>query len=312
MLPPRNVLIFHAGALGDFVLSWPLALALGRLYPQSRIIYVTHASKGALAERVLRVEAVDGEVGGWHALYSDDASALPERATKLLSGAHSIFSFVSKAEDAWTRNVARLATHATVTTLTAKPQAAEGIHASAHLLREIAPLPAVHGAMAQMLNSIQDRGAGGWRGGEFVVIHPGAGAREKCWPLERFVELISQIRARGRNVRVLLGEVEAERYSPTEIDFITRAAGSVMRLDTPLQLFEELTTADAFIGNDSGPGHLAGIIGVPTISIFRTTEPEVWKPLGPRVTALSGDVTPKDILTVLHSFPSFPSPAGRG
>src|ERR1700678_801872 len=57
----RNVLIFHSGALGDFVLSWPLALALGRLYPQSRIIYVAPASKGKLAERVLRIESVDGE-----------------------------------------------------------------------------------------------------------------------------------------------------------------------------------------------------------------------------------------------------------
>src|SRR5688500_10724765 len=61
----RNVLIFHAGALGDFVLSWPLALALGRLYPQSRVIYVTAGQKGALAERVLRVDSTDIE-SGWH------------------------------------------------------------------------------------------------------------------------------------------------------------------------------------------------------------------------------------------------------
>ena len=47
----RNVLIFHAGALGDFVLSWPLVMALGRLHPQSRIIVVTHASKGRLPGR---------------------------------------------------------------------------------------------------------------------------------------------------------------------------------------------------------------------------------------------------------------------
>lgn len=46
----RNVLIFHAGALGDFVRSWPLGLALGRLYPQSRVIYITHRQKGQLAE----------------------------------------------------------------------------------------------------------------------------------------------------------------------------------------------------------------------------------------------------------------------
>ncbi len=169
MLPPRNVLIFHAGALGDFVLSWPLALALGRLHPQSRIIYVTAASKGALAERVLRVEAVDGETGGWHALFADDAGALPERARKLLEGAHSIYSFVAKSGDGWTRNVARLAPRATVTTLDAKPHAdSGGAHVSQYLLNQLAPHPAVHGAMAQILKSIADRGVGGWRGGDQV------------------------------------------------------------------------------------------------------------------------------------------------
>src|SRR3982074_1768604 len=65
MLARRNVLIFHLGALGDFLLTWPVALALGRLHPQSRIFYVTHAGKGRLAEQVLRIEAADIE-SGWH------------------------------------------------------------------------------------------------------------------------------------------------------------------------------------------------------------------------------------------------------
>ena len=46
-------------------------LALGRLHPQSRIIVVTHASKGALAEAALRVESTDIEQG-WHALFADN------------------------------------------------------------------------------------------------------------------------------------------------------------------------------------------------------------------------------------------------
>ncbi|HWP39838.1 MAG TPA: hypothetical protein VNL70_02845, partial [Tepidisphaeraceae bacterium] len=59
----RNVLIFHQAALGDFVVTWPIAMALSRIWPQSRIIYVTHGQKGALAERVLRVERADAEAG---------------------------------------------------------------------------------------------------------------------------------------------------------------------------------------------------------------------------------------------------------
>src|SRR3954453_3483305 len=93
----RNVLILHAGALGDFVLAWPLILALGRLHPQSRIIVVTHASKGALAEAALRVESSDID-HGWHGVYASGGD-VPEHVTKLLQAAHSIYSFVSAEGD---------------------------------------------------------------------------------------------------------------------------------------------------------------------------------------------------------------------
>ena len=75
----RNVLIFHAGALGDFVLTWPFAVALGRIFPQSRIVYVTAGQKGKLAERALRLESADAEAG-WHALHG--GGELPERSAK--------------------------------------------------------------------------------------------------------------------------------------------------------------------------------------------------------------------------------------
>ena len=72
MLPKRNILLFHLGALGDFVLTWPLAMALARIHPQSRIIYVTHGQKGKLAEKVLHIESTDVE-GGWHHLFGSPA-----------------------------------------------------------------------------------------------------------------------------------------------------------------------------------------------------------------------------------------------
>src|SRR5947208_2562172 len=136
MLPRRNVLIFHSGALGDFILTWPLALALGRLFPQSRIFYVTHRQKGLLAERVLRVESVDVE-GGWHHLFSESPSApppLPEPAANLLTRAHAVFTFMAGPDSTWTRNVARLAPEAQVISLSPAPQGDFGGHLSEDLL----------------------------------------------------------------------------------------------------------------------------------------------------------------------------------
>ena len=103
----RNILIFHSGALGDFVQTWPLGLALGRLYPQSRVVYVTQRQKGLLAEKAMRLEFADVE-SGWHHLFGD-AARLPEICRNKLASAHSIFTFMAKPGDPWMNAVASIA-----------------------------------------------------------------------------------------------------------------------------------------------------------------------------------------------------------
>ena len=286
MPPGRNILLFHAGALGDFVVTWPLALALARLYPQSRVFYVTQRSKGALAERVLRVESVDNEAG-WHALFANDAVTLPEPQAKLLSGAHSVVSFVSSGTDAWAANVRRLAPAAELMPLTVRPPADFEGHVTDHLLAQLSPWPAAQAEMAQVLRSVAARGVSARAPGPGgpVVVHPGSGAAHKCWPAERFLALIDRLRRSGRDVRVLLGEVELEKWDRATIDRFTSSAAPA-RPATYVELHDELTRAAAFVGNDTGPTHLAGIIGVPTVALFGPSNPTHWRPLGPNVQVL--------------------------
>src|SRR5215213_3409689 len=185
MPPGRNILVFHAGALGDFVVTWPLALALARLHPQSRIFYVTQRGKGALAERVLRVESADAE-SGWHPLYASGGAGLGETQSRLLTGAHSVISFVAGREDVWTANVRRLAPAAELLPMTVSPPADFAGHVTDHLLSQLGAWPAAQATLVQLLRSIASRGlpagpaAAGAAGA--VVIHPGSGAARKCWP----------------------------------------------------------------------------------------------------------------------------------
>src|SRR5580704_31224 len=144
----RNVLIFHSGALGDFAQTWPLGLALGRLYPQSRVVYVTQRQKGLLAEKAMRLEFADVE-SGWHHLFGD-AARLPENCRNKLESAHSIFTFIAKPGDAWMDAVASIAPKARVMAVNAGPW-----H---QILESLAPVPTVQAAMSQMLASIADRG----------------------------------------------------------------------------------------------------------------------------------------------------------
>ena len=294
----RNVLILHAGALGDFVLAWPLVMALGRIHPQSRIIVVTHASKGSLVEAALRVESADIE-HGWHSVYAEGgASPTDDRVTRLLAGAHSIYSFVSAPADAATDNLRRLAGgEAPVVPLAPRPPADFTRHATDYLADQLKPVPTVHAAVQQMIKSIATRGISAGRSalGD-VVVHPGSGSPDKCWPLERFAKLIEKLRHKHRTLRVLLGEAELERFKPAEIATLESAGAEVRKPASYLALFNELRTASLFIGHDSGPSHLAGVMGVPTVAVFGPTDPAVWKPLGPHVSVVRGQ--PLDKLSV--------------
>ena len=287
MIPPvmlrRNVLIFHSAALGDFVLTWPFAMALGRIYPQSRIVYVTGRGKGLLAERALRLESADGE-GGWHQLFAGEGE-LPERAGKLLAGAHAVYAF-AKPNPVWESNVRRLNPAANVVVIDVPVDDPKPGHWTERLLERLSPQRPEREATRQMLRSVAERGIGlARRGGGGVVLHPGSGSPDKCWPIDRFIELAGRLRTTGRPVRFLVGDVERDRWSTDNLRRLSTAA-DVRHPATLVDLLTELTTADAFVGNDSGPTHLAGIVGVPTVAVFGPTDPARWHPLGPTVQTL--------------------------
>jgi ADP-heptose:LPS heptosyltransferase len=287
----RNILLFHQGALGDFILTWPIALALARIYPQSRVFYVTHSEKGKLAERALRVEWADAEAG-WHGLFGDGGTPLPDAPGRLLVGAHSVVSFLSSADSPFVANVRRLAPETNVLAINPTPPDDFTGHATEFQLEQLKPWPAAHAAAEQILRSIQTRGVGvSRRAAErpYVSLHPGSGSPAKNWPVERFLELGGRLVDAGHVVRVTLGEVERERWPKTTIQQFERIGAAVWPR-TYVELMDEFLGAAAFIGNDSGPGHLAGVLGVPMLTLFGPTDPARWKPLGPRVEAIRGEL----------------------
>lgn len=274
----RNVLIFHQAAFGDFVATWPLAMAMGRLFPQSRIFYVTASEKGKLAERAIRVDSTDTEAG-WHTLFGESPK-LPEATAKLLAGAHTVVNFVARPDDLWTRNVRAITPDAKLFTMSTRAAPGSG-PVTQWLVDDLHDAPAAAEAVRQMLRSIADRGLGTHRpAGKIAVLHPGSGSEHKNWPIERFTDLAARLKAMGFDVRITLGEVEAEKWAEKTVSAL-ESVGNVVRPRTYLELYDLLVPASLFIGNDSGPGHLAAMIGVPTISLFGPTDPAVWKPIGP-------------------------------
>jgi heptosyltransferase-3 len=293
----RNVLIFHSGALGDFVLTWPMTLALARLFPQSRIFYVTQTQKGALAEEVLRVECADVE-SGWHGLFAEPPQ-LPGPADALLRGAHTIVNFAADSGGPWETNVRAICPAARLSLPSTKPSDDFAGHMVDFLIEQWRDWPAAHAMAQAILRGINERGISTTApDSKAILIHPGSGSPLKNWPAERFLELAGQLKRDGLRVRFILGEVELEQW-PAEKIALFAEAGELRRPATYVDLLAECSRARLFIGNDSGPAHLAGIIGIPTIALFGPMPPRRWKPLGPKVQAIDGPlevISVKDVL----------------
>jgi ADP-heptose:LPS heptosyltransferase len=127
-----------------------------------------------------------------------------------------------------------------------------------------------------------------------VAIHPGAGNVTKQWPTEHFATLIDLLIEReGVNVMMIGG--------PDEVSVVKElmqrtqhpnAVGS-MAGRTPLaDLPRLLLNCALYIGNDSGPKHIAAAVGLPTIGIHSgVVDPVEWGPLGPRAVALRRNMT---------------------
>lgn len=277
----RNVLLFHNAALGDFVMTWPIAVAVGRVLAQSRVMYVTAASKGRLAERLIGVEAVDAEAG-WHGLHADDPT-LPETPAKLLKSLQMAIVFSKAPDERFLSNLRTLAGDAPVVHLSPNPPA--GVHVWEHQLVQLQSSPILHNAVQQVQRLVDSNGLGrtGTPSARQLVIHPGSGAERKNWQVERFIGVARIMHERGWKTTFTLGEVERERMSTAQIATM-KEAGEVRSCDTLDALADAIAGAAAYLGNDSGPTHLAAILGKPTLAMFGpTSDPVAWAPRGPGV-----------------------------
>jgi ADP-heptose:LPS heptosyltransferase len=120
-----------------------------------------------------------------------------------------------------------------------------------------------------------------------LILAPGSGSREKNWPAAFFKAIADWWRQKFNGaVVVVLGPVEDERGG-----FVSLCRGSVVARGLNLgQLSALLSRCLLYVGNDSGPTHLAAALGVCTVALFGPTDPRQWSPRGPKVTVLRNEI----------------------
>lgn len=118
-----------------------------------------------------------------------------------------------------------------------------------------------------------------------VLVHTGAGQPVRIWPLPRYHHLVARLREQGYRVQVACDPDQREWW-------LLAGEREIVTPPTVQSLMEVIDQAGAFIGNDSGPSHLAAFCGVPTFTIFGPQLPEWFAPLHPAGESLPGKACP--------------------
>jgi len=290
----QSVLAIHAGALGDVILMGHLLAGLG-----GRTTIVARGELAGLLAGPAANAAMDFDALPMHEVFLDDPPA--DCALAGLLGRHdALVSWFAAGDERAEARLVEMCGASQVAFLPTRPPE----DFAGHLLELWAgELPASWSAATRGQLTCPPAWSipGAWSAaaaaalgelgiqvpGRYAVIHPGAGAEAKCWPLEGFLEVASTLRGGGLAVVFALGPVELDRWPERRVRRVC-GAFPVLAGERLSVLAGVLAGAAGYLGNDSGVSHLAAAVGTRTVALFGPTDPKHFHPLGPHVQVLKG------------------------
>lgn len=290
---PASIMVYVGlDLLGDGLMKLPFAFALRAAFPRARIVWV--AGRGASVYASTLAPLVAGLIDevienaglrrdAWNPLTPKplagrrfDLVIDTQRHVRTTLGLRRVAhgAFVSGAMG-WIlsdfRPASGTAKHAALSRqLMALVEAASGAPADA---RHLPPRddPANDAEARRLLPDLPE-------GRVYVGLAPGAGRKDKIWPLTRFLEVGAAQAQAGRVPVVLLGPYERDWAQEV------RAALPGALLPLPVDASPLLTVAlakrlAAAVANDSGQGHLLAAARTPLVSLFGPSDPAKFAPM---------------------------------
>jgi lipopolysaccharide heptosyltransferase I len=157
------------------------------------------------------------------------------------------------------------------------------------------PIPGNPVAEATVARWLEEEGVK--PGTPLILLNPGSGGDHKRWAVEAFRPL-------GEELAVRLGSRVAITWGPGE-EPLARATAHGMRtgaLVPPPTTIPEMVAlfrrATLVVGGDTGPIHVAAVLGVPTVGLYGPTSARRNGPYGPRAAAIQSPTGRMDGISV--------------
>lgn len=298
-----NILVIKLSALGDFVLAMPAFAAIRAHHAGARITLLTTQPFAALAQAAPWFDAVaiDSRPRWWDfsgvlALRRRLREAAPAMVYDLqTSDRSSAYRRLLPASIGWS-GIARGASH---------PHAnpARDVLHTLDRQREQLAMAGIEKFPSPALDWL--RGARPDLPARYGVLVPGAAPSrpEKRWPVAGFAEVARAMVARDV-APVIAGSVADAPVTQALHGAVPEAIDLAGHTDL-FGLAALLGHAEWVVGNDTGPMHLAALLGVPTVVLFgRASDPVLTAPRGAAVRILAApDLAQLDALQVVAALP---------
>ena len=322
-MDPGRLLVRLPNWVGDILMARPAMQALRARWPDAQLVGMVRPRHAALAERLgvfdrivvspggsglARVAAVRAAAGTLRSLRVDTAVVLAPSFEAALSP--------------WLAGVGRRIGHGTdhrrlLLTDPVAPRA--GAHRAdeyldlARVLDAGVPPPVTRLSLIAADRACAARlfAAMGWRADSRpLFVNPAAAKTPRTWSAERFRVLVERLAAAGRPV------VVHDRAPFRALPGWAAAHGVALVRDATLpELAALLERCALYVGNDSGPAHLAAAAGIPTVTIHGSSSPARTAPRaaagGPHVAVSAGFACSPCRERFFDECPSPPSADGR-
>ena len=280
----RRILVIRLGALGDFVLSFPAFAAIRAHHASDHITLLTTAPFKSLAQDSPWFDSVElDRRPRWHHL--PGLLALRRHLTghdftyDLQTSSRSSLYFTLAGRPPWS-GIARGCSH---------PDADPARNALHTIARQRGQLAAAGvPPAAPDLTWLAPRGP--HLPPPYALVIPGTSASQngaKKWPTDRYAALASGLAAAG--LHPVIAGTQAEAGEAATILAACPEATDLTGRTTLQDLAGLAARAAVAVGGDTGPIHLAAIMGCPVVALFsRFSNPALAAPVG-EATVLCAD-----------------------
>jgi heptosyltransferase I len=281
--PPRSICILRLSALGDTCHVVPIVRTLQQAWPATQLTWVIGRAEARLLQLIDGVEFITVDkrstLSGARALRAQLSTRrfdvlmhmqLALRASLLSRGVPARlrlgFDRARARELQWLFTNARIAARTREHVLDSFFGFTEALGVRERLLRWDLPLPPASRAYAERL--VPDARP-------TLIISPCSSHAARNWRSERYAALAEHAVAQHR-MRVILvgGPSELERRTGAAIE---RACGTLLvnqiGKDTLPELLALLARATVLVSPDSGPVHMATMVGTPVLGLYAATNP---------------------------------------